>query len=124
VLGKRGTEAAYRRRTEAGGGASRDGDGVPIAGVSEGGREVARQLLRDDVVLVVCLARTRRQWIAGTTARPSGDGNSSSPSLWFGRSGAREQNWAGWGASVGGEDASKALDRGWAAAAAAVEDEQ
>jgi hypothetical protein len=43
---------------------------------------VARQLLRDDVVLVVCLAGARRQWIAGTTARPSGSGSSSSPAPW------------------------------------------
>jgi hypothetical protein len=90
VLGKRGTEAAYRWRTEAGGGAPRDGDGVPVARVLEGGGELARQLLPDDVVLVVCLAGTRRQWITGMTARPSGGGSSSSPALWSGRSGARE----------------------------------
>jgi hypothetical protein len=107
VLGKRGTEAAYRRRTEAGSGAPRDGNGVPVAGVPEGSGEVARQLLRDDVVLVVCLAGTRRQWIAGTTARPSGGGSSSSQALWSGRSGARERNWAGWGAPVGGRATSK-----------------
>jgi hypothetical protein len=48
------------------------------------GGEVARQLLRDDVVLMVCLAGARRQWIAGTTARPSGGGSSSSLALWSG----------------------------------------
>jgi hypothetical protein len=78
-LGKRGTEAVYRRRTGAGGGASRDVDGVPVAGGQESGRGVARQLLRDDVVLVVCLAGVKRRWIDGTTTRPSGGGNSSSP---------------------------------------------
>jgi hypothetical protein len=44
-----------------------------------GGGEVARELPRDDVVLMVCLAGARRQWITGTTARPSGGGSSSSP---------------------------------------------
>jgi hypothetical protein len=47
---------------------------------------VARQLLRDDVVLVVCLAGAKRLWIDGTTARPSGGGSSSSPALWSGQS--------------------------------------
>jgi hypothetical protein len=63
----------------AGGGAPRNGDGVPVAGVPEGGGEVARELPRDDVVLMVCLAGARMQWITGTTARPSGGGSSSSP---------------------------------------------
>jgi hypothetical protein len=84
VLGKRGTEAAYRRRTGAGGGAPRDVDGVPVAGGQESGGEVARKLSRDDVVLMVCLVGARRQWIAGTTARPSGGGSSSSPVMWSG----------------------------------------
>jgi hypothetical protein len=84
VLGKRGAEVAYRRRTRAGGGAPRGGVGVPVAGVPEGGGEVARELLRDDVVLMVCLAGAKRQWIDGTTARPSGGGSSSSPVLWSG----------------------------------------
>jgi hypothetical protein len=83
---KRGAEAAYRRRTGAGGGAPRGGVGVPVAGVPEGGREVARELLRDDVVLLVCLAGAKRQWINGTMARPSGGGSSSSLVLWSGRS--------------------------------------
>jgi hypothetical protein len=52
VLGKRGTEAAYRRRTGAGGGAPRDIDGVPMAGGQESSREVARKLPRVDVVLL------------------------------------------------------------------------
>jgi hypothetical protein len=79
VLGKRGTEAVYRRRTGAGGGASRGGVGVPVAGVPEGGGEVAGKLLRDDVVLMVCLAGAKRRWIDGTTARPSGGGSTSPP---------------------------------------------
>jgi hypothetical protein len=95
MLGKRGTVAKYRRRTEAGGGAPRDGDGVPVAGGQKSGGEVARKLPRDDVVLMGCLAGARRQWIAGTTARPSGGGSSSSPALWSGQSSAGEQNWAG-----------------------------
>jgi hypothetical protein len=56
VLGKRGTEAAGRRRTGAGGGAPRGGDGILVAGGQEGSGEVARKLPRDDVVLMVCLA--------------------------------------------------------------------
>jgi hypothetical protein len=61
VLGKRRAEAAGRRRTEAGGGAPRDGDGVPVAGGQESSGEVARKLPWGDVVLMVCLARTERQ---------------------------------------------------------------
>jgi hypothetical protein len=79
VLGKRGTEAAYRRRTGAGGGAPRDVNGVPVAGGQESSGEVARELLHDDVVLMVCLAGAKRRWIDESTARPSGGGSSSSP---------------------------------------------
>jgi hypothetical protein len=79
VLGKRGTGAAYRQRIGAGGGAPRNDGGVPVAGGQESGREVARQLPRDDVVLVVCLFGAERQRSGGTTARPSGGGGSSSP---------------------------------------------
>jgi hypothetical protein len=74
VLRKRGAETAGRRRTGAGGGAPRDDDGVPMAGVPENGGEVARKLPRDDVVLVVCLAGAERRRSGGTTARPSGRG--------------------------------------------------
>jgi hypothetical protein len=74
VLRKRGTEAACRRRTGAGGGAPRGGDGVPVARGQESSGEVARKLPQDDVVLVVCLAGTERQRNVGSTARPSGDG--------------------------------------------------
>jgi hypothetical protein len=74
VLRKRGAEAACRRRTGTDGGAPRDGDGVPVAGVPEGGGKVARKFPRGDVVLVVCLAGAKRRWSAGTTARPSGGG--------------------------------------------------
>jgi hypothetical protein len=88
VLGKRGTEAAYRRRTGADGRAPRGGDGIPVAGGQEGGGEVARKLPCGDVVLVVCLAGAKRQWIVGTTARPGGGGSSSSPAWWSGRSSA------------------------------------
>jgi hypothetical protein len=48
MLGKRGTVVTYRQRTEAGGGAPSGG-------------EVARELLHDDVVLMVCLAGAKRQ---------------------------------------------------------------
>jgi hypothetical protein len=58
--------------------------------VPEGGGEVARELLHDDVVLMVCLAGAKRQWIDGTTARPSSGGSSSSPALWSGRSSVGE----------------------------------
>jgi hypothetical protein len=62
-----------------GGGGPRDVVDVPVTEGQEGGGEVARQLPRDDVVLVVCLAGARGQWIAGTTMRPSGGRSSSSP---------------------------------------------
>jgi hypothetical protein len=123
VLGKRRAEAAGRQQIDAGGGGPRDGVGIPVAGGQESGGQVARQLLRDDVVLVGCLARAKRWWIDRTTARPSGGGSSSSPVRWSGRSGARERNWAGSGARVGGGGASRALDRGWEAAEAAVDGE-
>jgi hypothetical protein len=74
VLRKRGAEAACRRRSGVGGGAPRGGDGVPVAGVLEGGREVARKLPRGDVMLVVCLAGAWRRRSVGTTVRPSGGG--------------------------------------------------
>jgi hypothetical protein len=61
VLGKRRTEAAGRRRTETGGGGPRDGDVIPVVGGQESSGEVAGKLLRDDVVLVVCLAVAKRQ---------------------------------------------------------------
>jgi hypothetical protein len=73
-LRTRGAEAASRRLTEAGGGAPRGGDGVPVAGVPGGGGEVARKLPQGDVVLVVCLVGAERGWTVGTTARPSGGG--------------------------------------------------
>jgi hypothetical protein len=79
MLGKRRAETMGRRRTETGDGALRGDVGVPVAGVPEGGGEVARELLHDDVVLMVHLARAKRRWINGTTARPSGGGSSSSP---------------------------------------------
>jgi hypothetical protein len=65
---------ASRRRTGAGGGAPRDGGGVPVAGVQESDGEVARKLPRNDVVLVVCLGGAERWRSVGTMVRPSGDG--------------------------------------------------
>jgi hypothetical protein len=62
------TAKPSRRRSSEGGG------DVPMAGVPEGGEEAAGKLLRDDVVVLVGLAGARGQWIAGTTARPSGGG--------------------------------------------------
>jgi hypothetical protein len=90
VLGKRGTEAAYRRRTGADGGAPSDDGGVLVAGGQESGGEVARKLPRDDVVLMVCLTGAERQWIVGTTVRLSGGGAPSSPVQWSDRSSAGE----------------------------------
>jgi hypothetical protein len=52
---------------------SEDGGGVPIAGVPENDGEVARKLLRVDVVLVVSSVRAKRWQSSGTMARPSGD---------------------------------------------------
>jgi hypothetical protein len=60
VLWKRRAEAEVRWRTETGGGGPRDVNGVPVAGGQESSGEVAGKLLRDDVVLVVCLARVKR----------------------------------------------------------------
>jgi hypothetical protein len=74
ALRKGGAEAAYRQRTGADGGAPRGGDGVPVAGVPEGGGEVARKLPWGDVVLVGCLAGVERRWSVGTTSRPGGGG--------------------------------------------------
>jgi hypothetical protein len=74
LLRKRGTEAACRRRTGAGGGAPRGGDGVSVARGQESGGELARKLPRDDVVLMVCLAGAERQRNIGTMVRPSGGG--------------------------------------------------
>jgi hypothetical protein len=73
-LRKRGAETVGRRRTGAGGGAPRNDDGVPVAGVPEDGGEVARKLPHDDVVLVLCLAGAERRQSSGTTVRPSGGG--------------------------------------------------
>jgi hypothetical protein len=71
---KRGTMAAYQRRTETGDGAPRDVIGVPVAGGQEGGGGVARKLPRDDVVLMVGLAGAEGLWSGESTARPSGGG--------------------------------------------------
>jgi hypothetical protein len=64
-----------------------------VAGGQEGSGGVARKLSRDDVVLMVGLAGARGQWIAGTMARLSGGGSSSSSALWSGQSSAGDQNW-------------------------------
>jgi hypothetical protein len=48
--------------------------GVPVVGVQEGSKGVARKLLRVDVVLVVSSVRAESGRSAGTTARPSGGG--------------------------------------------------
>jgi hypothetical protein len=95
VFGKRGTVAAYRRRTETGGGSPRDVVGVPVAGGQEGSGGIARKLPQDDVVLMVGLAGARGQWIAVTTTRPSDGGSSSSPALWSGQSSAGDRIWVG-----------------------------
>jgi hypothetical protein len=39
--------------------------GIPVVGVQEGGEEVARKLLRVDVVLVVSSMRSKRGGAAG-----------------------------------------------------------
>jgi hypothetical protein len=49
-------------------------DGVPVAGLLEGGGGVARKLLRDDVVLLVLLVGVQGLCSVGSTARPSGSG--------------------------------------------------
>jgi hypothetical protein len=74
MLRKGGAEAAYQRRTGADDRAPRGSDGVSVAGVPEGGGEVARKLPWGDVVLVGCLVGVERLWSVGTTSRPSGGG--------------------------------------------------
>jgi hypothetical protein len=66
--------AAYRRQSQAGGGAPREVDGIPVVGVPEGGGGVARKVLRDDVVLLVLLVGVEGLCSVGSTARPSGGG--------------------------------------------------
>jgi hypothetical protein len=68
-LGKRRAEAAGRRRTETGGGASKGGVGVPVVGVPEGSGEVTRELPRDDVVLRGSRLSGRRRGRAAAEAR-------------------------------------------------------
>jgi hypothetical protein len=51
---------------------SEDGGGIPVAGVLENDGEVARKLLRVDVVLVVSSMTAKRWRSVGTTTRPSG----------------------------------------------------
>jgi hypothetical protein len=51
---------------------SKDGDGVSVARVPENDEEVARKLLRVDVVLVVSSVRAKRWRSGGTTVRPNG----------------------------------------------------
>jgi hypothetical protein len=45
-----------------------------MARVLEGGEEAARKLLRDDVVLMVPLAKAEGRCSAGSMVRPSGSG--------------------------------------------------
>jgi hypothetical protein len=71
-----------------GGEASRGVAGVPVARVPEGGVEVDKKLLRDDVVLTGCSTGARRWWISGSTAKPSGGGARSLSALRSGCSGA------------------------------------
>jgi hypothetical protein len=51
-----------------------NGSSVPMAGVQEGGEEVARKLLRVVVVLVVSSMRSKRGRSGGTTMKSIGDG--------------------------------------------------
>jgi hypothetical protein len=48
--------------------------GVLVVGVQEGDEEVARKLLRVDVVLVVSSVRSKRGWSGGTMVKSIGDG--------------------------------------------------
>jgi hypothetical protein len=51
-----------------------NGGGVPVTGVQEGGEEVARKLLRVDVVLVVSSVRSKRGRSGGMTVKSIGNG--------------------------------------------------
>jgi hypothetical protein len=48
--------------------------GFAIVGVPEGDEEVARKLLRVDIVLVVSSVRSKRGRSGGTTVKSIGDG--------------------------------------------------
>jgi hypothetical protein len=61
--------------------------------VLEGGGKVVEELLRDDVVLTVCLAGAKMLCMGGSTARLSGRRNWSSSALWSGYSSGRNWNW-------------------------------
>jgi hypothetical protein len=53
---------------------SKDGGGVPVAGVLESDGEVVGKFLREDVVLMVSLLRAERWRSVRTTASRSGSG--------------------------------------------------
>jgi hypothetical protein len=50
-----------------------NGDDVPVAGVQEGGEEVAWKLLRVDVVLMVSSVRSKWGRSGGTTVKSIGE---------------------------------------------------
>jgi hypothetical protein len=71
---------------------SEDGDGVPVAGVSESDGEVAGMFLREDVVRMVSLLRAERWRSVGTAASRSGGGGRAHRRRGPGCVGARKWN--------------------------------
>jgi hypothetical protein len=69
-----------------------DGGGVPTVEVWEGDEEVARKLLRVDVVVVVSSVRAERWRSVGTAASKSGGGGRAHRRHCPGSVGAREWN--------------------------------
>jgi hypothetical protein len=80
---------------------SQGGGGVPVAGVQEGGKEVARKLSRIDVVLVVSSVRAKRGSSSGKTVRLSDGGEEDRQRGVLGGVSARGWRRTGYGASVG-----------------------
>jgi hypothetical protein len=89
---------------------SEGGGGVPATEVQEGEGEVARELLRIDVVLVVSSARAKRGRSVTTTVRPSDGGGEDRRRGVLDCVSVREWRRAGQEASVGCSGAGGALD--------------
>jgi hypothetical protein len=112
--------------TESRGGAARSqgGGGIPVAGLQEGGEEVARKLPRVDVVLVVSSVRAKRGRSSGTMVTPNGDGEEDRRRGILGGVSTRGWRRTGYGASVGCGNARKTSGCGRGAVELAIGGEQ
>jgi hypothetical protein len=91
--GSTGTEAHRRRGS--------NGEVVPVTGVPKGGKEVAEELLQDNVVLLVPLAGPEGLCSGELTVKPSGGGALSLPALWETMLGCGRVKLAGLGSTSG-----------------------